>query len=785
MARLGHYSLTEKIGEGGMGVVYRARDEHLDCDVALKVLPAGMLADPAARKRFRKEALTLSKLNHPNIATIHDFDSETGVDFLVMEFIAGETLSDRVRAGALPEKTVLSIGMQMADGLAAAHEQGIIHRDLKPANLKVRTDGRLKILDFGLARIARSSDTEATVSATESRAGFAGTLPYMAPEQLRNEPVDGRTDIWAAGVVLYELATGTLPFADHGVRLTDAILHAAPPSPLALQPRLSPRLATVISKCLEKDPASRYQSVKELLVDLRRVAAPTALSPARRGKTRRAIVIATVAVLVTAAALVVAWKRCAWSGTCAGGNARIRALAVLPFRSVSAEQDYFAEGLTEELITCLTNVGSLRVKSPSSVRRYKDRAKTLKEIAHELSVDAVVDATILRSGDRVRINAALVEAATDSNVWAQVFERDVREVSSLSLQNEIARDITQNIQLKLTPQEEARLHGNRKLNTEAYDAYLKGRYYVSRFTKESTARGLSYLNDAIALDPSFADGIAAYYFAVDEFFLSPAEVVPRAKDAVQKSLTLDPSRAEPHQMLGMISYWHEWDWAGAEKEFRRAIDLSPKSAQAHAYLGWTFATQRRFEPAYAEMKQAQELDSQSSEISSFVGWLLYFMRREDDAAQQLRNTIARDPSFWIPHWYYGHVLVRQGRLREAIAEFQEVRHLTEDGAGVEGSIAEAIGALARARALNGDRGEAVRLLAELDRLRRTGRYMPAYPEVGAYAALGQKDRALQKLEQAYQDRSMYVTWLAIDPALDSLRSEPGFEELLERLGLPQ
>lgn len=472
-----------------------------------------------------------------------------------------------------------------------------------------------------------------------------------------------------------------------------------------------------------------------------------------------------------------------------GPGGQTPSLAVLPLENLSQDpgQEYFADGLTDEMITAVAKVGSLRVISRTSVMQYKKTRKNVKEVGRELNVGLVVEGSVFHDADHVRINTALIEADTDTNLWSGQYDRDLRDV--LALQNEVARDIAREVHLKLTPQEKAQLSSARPVNPAAYEAYVRGRYDVARMTRADLERGLAKLREAIALDPNFAlpyDGIANYYLVADEFFLSPSESMPQAKEAVSRVLELDDGSPQPHNSLGMVHYWFEWDWQAAEKEFRRAIALSPNYALAHSYLGWTFATQRRFEEAYVEMKRAEELDPRSPETSSFLGWVLYFMGRYDDAARQLHKTIAMDPTFWPAHVYLGRVYEQQGKLAEALRECEEARRIAqpEGGNGTESSIPEIVGALARARALNGDKNGALGLLTQLGEIRKH-RFVPAYPEAAVYAALGQNDRALERLEKAYQDRSFYITWLAIDPELNSLRSDSRFRELIRRVALPQ
>ena len=454
---LGHYRISEKIGEGGTSRVYRGRDERLGREVAIKVLPPNTLSDESARERFRKEAVVLSQLNHANIETIYDFDSQDGTDFIVTEYIAGEDLDERLVSGPIPEKDIVCWGVQLAEGLAAAHEQNIVHRDLKPSNLRITTDGRLKILDFGIAKPAARLFSEDSTASSSGGTRFAGTLPYMAPEQVLGEKLDARTDIWAAGAVLYQMATGHRPFCASGLQVADQILHGTPARPSVLNLAISPELDATILKCLDKDPDKRYQSAKELAVDLRRAAKPAAREvwqAGSRGWRRRAIVMSGTG----AAALAL------FAGTyiglanrkSAGAKPEIASLAVLPVKSFSGDpaQDLFADGLTDALIAELAHIKAIRVISRTSVMHYKGTSETLPRIAKELGVDGIVEASVVRSGDRIRVRAQLIEARHDRNVWASRFEREMTDV--LEMESELVKAIAGEIRTELTPQESGR-----------------------------------------------------------------------------------------------------------------------------------------------------------------------------------------------------------------------------------------------------------------------------------------------------------------------------------------
>jgi serine/threonine-protein kinase len=782
---LGHYRLQERIGEGGMGVVYRAFDERLQRVVAIKILPPGTLANEAARSRFRKEALALSKLNHPNIATIHDFDSEGGVDFLVMEYVAGMTVNEKLWAGPVAETELTEMGKQLAEGLAAAHAQGVIHRDLKPKNLRLTPDGRLKILDFGLAELAPAATEEAETESMAETRSLAGTLPYMAPEQLRGEPVDARSDIWAAGVVLYEMVTGRLPFLRKVPTATaGAILHEAVTPPARLQPSVSSQFEAIILKCLEKEPGSRYQSAKELAVDFKRMAdAGGARAPAQAAPREWQNVLLAVVLLALAAAVAYLLSS---SGSrsrpaLSGAGSRIASLAVLPLENLSGDpaQEYFADGVTDELISKLARRSEeLRVISRTSVMQYKGARKALPEIARELDVEAVVEGSVLRSGNKVRITAQLIRASDDRHLWAGSYNRDIRNV--LDLQAEVAEAISRQIQVRLRPQEQGRSPG-RLLDPDAYDEYLRGRFYWNRRNVADVREGLKHFRNAIARDANYAQayaGVADSYLMLGPFLESmpPREALSQARVAVTKALELDPTLAEAHATLAQIALTGDWDWQTAETEFQKALDFNPGYATAHHWYGLYLGYLGRAAEARQQIQKARELDPLSLILQTNLGWTYYIERQYEKTVEVLQQVLQRDASLWVAHWGLGSSYVQQGRLDEGIAELNRAVELSARNS-------RAIASLAYAYARAGKRPQAERLLAELMNRSKDGQHIPAGDIAQIYLGLGQRDRALDWLEKAYVEHSQSLLLIKVDPWLDELRADARFGELLRRIGL--
>jgi eukaryotic-like serine/threonine-protein kinase len=782
---LGHYRIFGKIGEGGMGVVYGAHDEQLDRDVAIKILPAGSLRDESARKRFRKEAFALARLNHPNIETVYEFDTQGGVDFLVLEFLTGTTLADRIKQGPLAEKEVAHLSTQIAEALQEAHERGIVHRDLTPRNIVVTLKGQAKVLDFGLAKFLEPESEVSTTDALSSTAVAAGTLPYMSPEQLRSKPADARSDIYAMGVVLYQMVTGKHPFAGKvGWALIEDILHKPPPQPSHLRPDISARLEEIILKCLEKEVGNRYQSAKELMVDLRRLVDPTVLLTAATRDTKRkysqnllGLVGLALLVVIVFASNIGGWRQRLLNGA---NSPHIQSLAVLPLQNFSQdpEQDYFADGMTEALISDLSRISSLRVISRTSAMQYKSTKKLLPQIAKELNVEGVIEGSVQRSGERVRVTAQLVYAATDTQLWAKSYDRDLRDV--LALQDDVARSIAHEIRLQVTPQELVRLTSSRLVNPKAYELYLKGRYYWNQRTPEGLKKGLKYFQQAIAEDPGYAlpyAGLADSYLLLGNLGLLEFDVaVADAKAAAKKAIQLDEKLAEAHASLGMVSLYDHLDWPEAEKELKLSIELNPNYASAYQWYGFTLAIIGRPEELLHNARRAVELDPLSHIVNSYLGRAYYLSRQYDDAIQQCQQTLEMDKDFPVAHLFLGTAYTQKGRHNEAIAEIRKAVDLS-------GQTPAMIAVLGYAYAAAGKRDDAFKVLGYL--LKPAQRKFVSAADIALiYAGLGKRDEAFDWLEKAHKESSLWAISLKLDPAIDGLRADRRFPDLLRRAGLP-
>jgi serine/threonine protein kinase/Tfp pilus assembly protein PilF len=771
----GRYKIIEELGRGGMGVVYKAVDAKLKRTVALKFLPFEWTYDAEAKERFVREAQAAAALDHPNICTVHEIDEAESRMFISMAFIEGESLKTKVDRGPLKVDEALGFGMQVAEGLREAHKKGVIHRDIKSANIMVTEGAQAKIMDFGLARVRGG-----TLLTKEGMT--MGTIAYMSPEQARGEEVDQRSDIWSLGVVFYEMLAGRLPFpGEHDQAVIYAILKE-PPKPLSSgRPEIPASLEQVVGKAMEKKPDDRYQSVEELIDDLKSIA--EGIEPERiRARRRRAQLRK--------------WKRAGLYGGTAGlliilaliaiklftGRPQgIETLAVLPLENLSGDpqQEYFSDGLHEALITDLAKVGGLkRVIARSSMIRFKGTKTPLSKVAQDLKVDALITGAVLRSGNRVRVSAQLINPATEAQLWAQSYDRDLRDI--LSLQNEIVSAITREVKVQLTPQEETRLTSTRQVNPEAYEACLKGQFYWYKLTRNDLESSLKYFELALEKDPKYApaySGIALVWVASQQQgFVAASEATPKAKAAALKALELDSALAEVHYTLAGIHAWGDWDWVSGERAFRRAIELNPNYPDPRAYLSHLLYMIKRPEEAMAQIKRALELDPLNSLFRAIYAMDLMYSRRYDDAVALLRDTLKASPND----------LVALSTLRSAYhmkKMYNEALEVWKVSYAARGDH-EAEEVLARGFAENGYQG-ALQRVAEMLIARSQNTFVTPWQIGTLYTRAGMNQEALEWLEKAYEAHDPNMPYLSVDPIFDDLRAEPRFQDILRRMKLPE
>jgi TolB-like protein/tetratricopeptide (TPR) repeat protein len=774
--QISSYKVVSRLGAGGMGEVYRARDTKLGRDVAIKVLPARFTADPDRVARFEHEARLLAALNHPHIGAIYGFENAGPVCALVLELVEGPTVADRLAKGPLPVTEALNIATQIAEALEAAHEKGVIHRDLKPANIKITPDGTVKVLDFGLAKASVGTDSTLdlsqlptlTLDATQEGL-IVGTPAYMSPEQARGQAVDKRTDIWAFGCVLYEMLTGRAPF--RGATISDIIVSVLEREPdwSALPRNIPSNVRQLLHRCLEKNAKARLRDIGDARIELTAKRDGPVQQLSRRQFARAAPIVG-VAVVLAAAGVAMFYRTTS--------VAPVRAVAVLPLENLSGdpEQEYFADGMTEQLTADLSSITALRVISRTSVMQYKKARKPLSDIARELNVDAVIEGSVVRVGDSVRITAKLIRAATEDTLWARSYERDLRDV--LGLQKEVARSIASEVDITLTPHEQTRLAGARPVDPEVHRLVLLGRFHLNNnLTEESLKKALEYFEAAIAKDPGYAAahvGVAEAYTNLASWFIPPREAMPKAKRAALSALKLDESLADAHAALGAIHLTYDWDGPAAERELQRALQLNPSLGTARMnYAGYLLTAERR-EEALQEVRQAVQLDPLSPKTYAMGAINSIFARRFDEAIQLADKALELDPNFALALAFRGLALAELGRYEEAVSSMQKAGQ-PDDNTTIKSFIAHV-------HAVAGNKDEARRMMQKVEEDAKQ-RYFCAYEVATSYVSLGDMDTAVKWFQRGIEERADCMAWLGIEPWVEPFRSDPRYAKLLRDVGL--
>jgi len=733
---ISHYKILEKLGEGGMGIVYKAEDTQLKRMVALKFLPPELTRDPEAQERFIQEAQAAASLDHPNICTIYEVDDCEGQVFIAMTYIEGKSLKEKIEANLQDLREVLEIAIQIAEGLQAAHEKGIVHRDIKSANIMVTTRGQAKIMDFGLAKFAGRTKVTKTGSTM-------GTVAYMSPEQTRGEEVDHRTDIWSFGAVLYEMVTGQVPFgAEYDQAVVYSILKEDPEPVGALRDHVPFKLGEIVQKSLEKEVGERYQSVAELLADLNEVRSET-FEPPRKEKERR-----------------------------------VPSIAVLPFANMStdAEQEYFCDGMAEEIINALTHIENLHVVARTSAFAFKGQNVDIRDIGRKLDVEHVLEGSVRKAGNRLRITSQLIKVADGYRLWSERFDRELDDV--FAIQDEISLAIVEKLKVQLLGEDKAKIVKRYTEDPEAYNLYLKGLYFLNKLTEEGTHRGLEYFQKSIEKDPEFALaylGIADTFANIGVLSLMPAnEAFSKAREMLEIALQIDSTLYQAHSVLALIAFWYDWNWKEAEHQFEEALAHNPGYANAHFWYVWYLTAMGRFDEAITESKIAQELDPLLPLYYAGAITIYAFAGRFDEALEQFHKAIELDPNSGLAHFHMGNAYRIQKKYDEAANTFQKAIEFTTGLGWAEMSLAGIY-------ALQGKRDKATQILEEFLEQKKK-RYISSFCIAATYNYLGETDKTFEWLEKAYQERDNLMPLLNIWDAFENLRDDSRFRALLKKTG---
>jgi serine/threonine protein kinase/Tfp pilus assembly protein PilF len=746
---ISHYRILRKLGSGGMGEVYLARDLTLDREVAVKVLPPDMASDPDRMHRFIREAKAASALKHANVALIHELGEAEGLHFIVMEYAEGQTLEAVLRRGPMETIPMIEAAIQIADALEEAHSKQVMHRDLKPANIMINPRGHVKILDFGLAKMMSNPESAKTDIATLTQTGggaILGTVPYMSPEQALGKELDHRTDIFSIGTILYQMCTANLPFSG---RTPAEVLHriaSEEPEAIArLNYNVPKEWERIVRRCLEKDAGRRYQSSRELWIDLNNLRRDLQISSSPKPKSTRR---------------------------------KIDSLAVLPFVNLSSdpELEYLSDGITEGLINSLSQLQRLRVVSRATVFRYKGKDMDPVHVANAVNARAILCGRVMQRDNNLSIRVELIDAGKDAQIWGEQFTQKLSDI--FVLQEEIANQIAGQLKIRLTPEAKKKLARRYTEDREAYDLYLKGRYFWNKRTTDDMEKGLKFFEQALTRDSGYVlaySGVADYYIAsMSNGTIAPKEAVPKAKEAIMKALAIDNSVAELHNTLGYIHALYDWDWAAAENKFHRAMELNPEYVESyHWYAHFLIATNRP-EEALAASKKCLELDPLNFAYQSHLGWHYWCVGEYENGIRHLQKVLDLDPSYLVAHFMLGRCYEGKGMREEAISEYlKSLSRMREP---------ENVSALGHAYATSGRKEEAVKVLKQLQSMADQSYVSPCY-FVLVLCGLGQVEGALHWLEVAFEERDPELIYLGVDPRYDLIRTHPRFQDIQRRVGV--
>ncbi|HSE33917.1 MAG TPA: protein kinase [Pyrinomonadaceae bacterium] len=808
--KLGRYEIRSQLGAGGMGEVYLASDTKLQRSVALKILPAEVAVDRNRMNRFVQEAKAASALNHPNILTIYEIDHSDSLHFIASEFVDGQTLRQRMKRVRLSVRDVLDLAIQVGSALSAAHDAGILHRDIKPENIMLRRDGLVKVVDFGLAKLisqqeSTSLDTEAPTSFRTNPGTVMGTTYYMSPEQARGLELDSRTDVFSLAVVIYEMLAGRLPFeGSKSAEVMAWLLNEREAQPLGrFTTEISTELERIISKALRKNRGERYQTIKDMVLDLKslkeeldferklerstppksEMAAgtggpkPTTSSELRARPTisdrsfavGKKPVIAAIVLLVSVGAAYLYFSRSAVR--------TIDSIAVLPFINASgnSELEYLSDGMTDSLINSLSQLPNLSVKARSSVFHYKGTEIDPQKLAADLSVQAILSGRVVQRGDDLTLYLSLVDGRNGNQLWGEQYNRKLTDI--VSLQTEIAREVSRKLQTRLSGADEQRLTRRYPANPEAYQLYLKGRYYLIKGAESDLLTGISYFQKAIEIDPSYA---IAYVGLADAYRspsleIRPTEGLPKAKAAALKAIELDDTLAEGHAVLGWVHFWYDWDWSSAESQFKRAMELDENNADAHSYRANLLSNIGRHAEALAEARRARELEPLNLRINALEGQFLVFAGQVDGGIDRLQKTLELDPNYYLARTFLAQGYIEKKMFPEAAAEARKAINVSPNSTYAKSLLAYAL-------AKGGKTAEGRAVVEDLVRISNQ-RYVSGSSVANAFNGLGDRENALAWLERGFQEHDVRLIFLKVDPKWNNLRSEPRFQDLMRRVGL--